>query len=92
MATLYAIKSIGNGRRVKVNDFTTNEKIEYRIYIKSVNKNPRTINTYMMCRCYYEKFEVVGYKALVEKINILQKAGAKIYEVRGGFNTSVYGF
>lgn len=90
MKKLFAITSTKYGKKA-MKDFATNEKIEYRIFIKS-NKNPRTINSYTMSRCYYEKFSVVGFTALVKKVAELKANGEKIYEISGGLNTRVYGF
>ena len=59
-------------------------KNTYRIYIKS-EKNPRTINTPMMGRCYYESFDVVGKEAFIEKLNELVAEGKVVTEVRYGY-------
>ena len=62
----------------------------YRIYIKS-NKNPRTINTPMMGRTYYEVIEVQGNKeALESKVAELQNAGKTITEIRTGMGGRVW--
>lgn len=62
-------------------------KNTYRIYIKS-EKNPRTINTPMMGRCYYEVIEAIGQEAFVAKLNELVANGAIIQEVRYGYGST----
>ena len=59
----------------------------YRIYIKS-NKNPRTINTPMMGRTYYEVITVEGKDAFVAKLNELVANCEIIREVRYGWGGS----
>lgn len=54
---------------------------KYRIYIKS-DKHPRTINTPMMGRTYFECFEVEGRQAMEEKVAELFNAGEVIREIR----------
>ncbi len=62
----------------------------YRIYIKS-NKNPRTINTPMMGRTYYEVIEVQGNReALESKVAELRNAGKTITEIRTGMGGRVW--
>ena len=56
----------------------------YRIFIRS-NKNPRTINTPMMGRCYYDVIEAEGKDEFVKKLNELVKAGEVINEVVRGY-------
>lgn len=56
----------------------------YRIYIRS-EKNPRTINTPMMGRTYYEVIYCEGREAFIAKLNELVKAGEVIQEVRFGW-------
>lgn len=61
----------------------------YHIYIKS-NKNPRTINTPMMGRCYYEVFTVCGREALEAKVAELRQAGKVITEVKTFLGTRIF--
>ena len=62
----------------------------YRIYIKS-NKNPRTINTPMMGRTYYEVVEVQGNRETLEsKVAELQNAGKTITEIRTAMGGRVW--
>lgn len=62
----------------------------YRIYIKS-NKNPRTINTPMMGRTYYEVIEVQGNReALESKVAELRNAGKTITEIRTAMGGRVW--
>lgn len=56
----------------------------YRIYIHST-KNPRTINTPMMGRTYYERISVNGKEAFIQKLNKLIATGAVVQEVRYGW-------
>ncbi|MBR5817187.1 MAG: hypothetical protein IKY62_00935 [Clostridia bacterium] len=64
-----------------------NRSNEYRIYIKS-EKNPRTINTPMMGRCYYDIVTAYGKEEFVAKLNELVKNGETIREVRFGWGGS----
>lgn len=59
-------------------------KNTYRIYIRS-NKHPRTINTPMMGRTYYECIAVEGKENFISKLNELVSAGETIREVRYGW-------
>ncbi len=62
----------------------------YRIYIKS-NKNPRTINTPMMGRTYYEVIEVQGNReALESKVAELRNAGETITEIRTNMGGKIW--
>jgi len=59
-------------------------KNTYRIYIKS-NNHPRTINTPMMGRTFYDVIDVQGKEAFIAKLNELVANGETINEVRYGW-------
>lgn len=62
----------------------------YRIYIKS-DKNPRTINTPMMGRTYFEVIEVQGNReALESKVAELRNAGETITEICTGMGKRIW--
>ena len=59
----------------------------YRIYIKS-EKHPRTINTPMMGRTYFDVICCEGKDAFIAKLNELVANGEIIREVRFGWGGS----
>lgn len=61
----------------------------YNIYISS-NEHPRTINTPMMARCYYTKFEVYGIDNLRAKVAELKAQGAVITDIKTDLGTRIW--
>lgn len=61
----------------------------YNIYVRS-NKHPRTINTPMMGRTYYERITVQGKDALLAKVAELKEQGAIINEIRTDMGTRIW--
>lgn len=73
---------------VYTNINTPTAKREYNIYIKS-EKHPRTINTPMMGRTYFDIITVTGDKLFDTIFNLIEN-GTVIDEIHLGYNTRIH--
>lgn len=68
---------------------TNNNNKQYFIFIRS-NEHPRTINTPANGRTYYSRIDVLGRKALEEKVAELRAKGEIISDIRTELGTRIW--